>query len=276
MFEMPEVALISSQLARTVARKRIAHAQLGNSPHKFVWYNRTPEEFERLAAGKVAGKAYSRGKWLFIPLDPGYLLVLGELGGKVLFHESEAGIPSKYHLLVVFDDGSALSAMTRMWGAMELYEKGRELERQYIKDMRPTPAEDGFTAGYFSDLVQECIKTGARSVKGLLTQDQLIPGLGNAIAQDIMFAARLHPKRPIADLGARERKALFNAIRSVVAKATAAGGRNDEVDLFGKPGGYRRVLHSGAAGKPCPACGTKIRKIQYLGGACYFCPTCQI
>jgi formamidopyrimidine-DNA glycosylase len=276
MFEMSEFAVLAAQLSRTIAGKRIDRARLGNSPHKFVWYNRKPEEFSMLAAGKVAGKASSRGKWLFVPLDPGYLLVFGECGGRILFHESEAGIPAKYHLLVVFEDGSALSAMTQMWGAMELFEEGRELERQYIKDMRPTPADEGFSAGYFSGLIDECVKAGARSVKGLLTQDQLVPGLGNAVAQDIMFTAKLHPKRPIADLGARERKALFNAIRSVVSKVTAAGGRNDEVDLFGRPGGYPRILHSGAAGKPCPACGAGIEKMQYLGGACYYCPSCQV
>jgi hypothetical protein len=50
--------------------------------------------------------------------------------------------------------------------------------------------------------VEECIRREQRSVKGLLTQEQLIPGLGNSIAQDILFAARLHPKRALDSLGA--------------------------------------------------------------------------
>jgi formamidopyrimidine-DNA glycosylase len=60
-------------------------------------------------------------------------------------------------------------------------------------------------------------------------------------------------------------------VRDVAAKA----GRSDELDLFGKPGGYKRVMDSKAAGRPCLACGTKVKKIAYLGGACYFCPRCQ-
>ena len=69
-----------------------------------------------------------------------------------------------------------------MWGAMELYEAGQEQERQYIKDMRPTPIEAGFTFEYFSGLIDSLLSGEKRSVKGLLTQEQLIPGLGNAIA----------------------------------------------------------------------------------------------
>ena len=53
------------------------------------------------------------------------------------------------------------------------------------------------------------------------------------------------------------------------------GGRDEERDLYGRRGGYARVLGSKTRGKPCPACGALIEKIQYLGGAAYFCPLCQ-
>ncbi len=158
---------------------------------------------------------------------------------------------------------------------MELYERGQELTRQYIRDMRPTPIDGGFSYDYFTNLIDECAKTEKRSVKGLLTQDQLIPGLGNSIAQDIMFAAGLHPKHPTGELAAAKRRQLYEAIRRTVAKAINAGGRSDEYDLFGKPGGYLRVLDRDAAGKPCPKCGNQIVKMQYLGGSCYYCPHCQ-
>ena len=46
--------------------------------------------------------------------------------------------------------------------------------------------------------------------------------------------------------------------------------------LFGHRGGYIRLMDNAAVGKPCHECGTKIQKIQYLGGACYFCPKCQV
>jgi formamidopyrimidine-DNA glycosylase len=275
MFELPEHVTLARQLSETVTGKQIREGHLGNSPHKFVWYNRKPDEFASLTAGKCLGEAYAKGRWLFIPANPGYVLVFGECGGKILYHPSEAQIPKKYHLVIIFEDGSALSAMTQMWGAMELYEKGRELDRQYIRDMRTIPIDAEFTFDYFTHLIDECIQKEKRSVKGLLTQDQLIPGLGNSIAQDILFKAGLHPRHPIDGLSETERKQLYNAVQEVVAEAISQGGRNDEYDLFGNPGGYIRILDKDAAGQPCPRCGTLVEKMQYLGGTCYYCPRCQ-
>lgn len=163
-----------------------------------------------------------------------------------------------------------------MWGAMELFEAGLEKERKYVKDMRVTPLEPGFTFEYFSNLIDDLLAGEKRSVKSLLTQDQLIPGLGNAIAQDIMFNARLHPRHALADLSPGQRRDLYAAITDTVHEVISKGGRNDEIDLFGKPGGYLRLMDSAAAGQPCPECGHTIEKIQYLGGACYFCPKDQV
>lgn len=275
MFELPEYTTLARQMNETLAGKTIQRGTLGNSPHKFVWYNRTHEEFEGLTRGKRLGPARVRGRWLTLDLEPGYRLLLGECGGKVLYHAPDAPLPEKYHLFLAFADGSALTAMTAMWGAMELYEAGQELERQYIKGMRTTPVDPEFTFAYFTALIDELLQGEKRSVKSLLTQDQLIPGLGNAIAQDIMFHARLHPRRSLADMTPGQRRDLLAAIVDTVREATEKGGRNDETDLHGKPGGYIRIMDNRAAGKPCPECGRTVEKIQYLGGACYFCPKCQ-
>ncbi|MFO7650598.1 MAG: DNA-formamidopyrimidine glycosylase family protein [bacterium] len=275
MFELPECLNFARQMNKTLHGKTVARGQLGNSPHKFVWYNRKPAEFEKLTRGKRVGKAVIRGRWLCLPLEPGYVLVIGECGGRILHHPTAADRPAKHHLLLEFEDGSALSVLTQMWGGMELYEAGKELERPYIKDQRVTPDSPRFTYAYFTKLVDSLLEGPKHSVKELLVQHQTIPGLGNSIAQDIMFRARLNPRRSIADLTAAERRRLYDTIVGLVKEVTAKGGRADETDLFGKPGGYVRVMDSSAAGKPCPACGTKVAKISYLGGAAYFCPRCQ-
>ena len=275
MFELPEYVTLASQMNDTLAGKTIRRGQLGNSPHKFVWYNRSHEEFEQLTRGKTAGQARARGRWLFLPLEPGYVLVLGECGGKVLYHAPGSALPKKYHLYLTFDDGSFLTATTQMWGAMELYEQREEQNREYVRDMRTTPAEPGFTFDYFDALVDDLAAGKARSAKALLTQDQIIPGLGNAIAQDILFRARLHPRHPIAGLSPDQRRTLYQAIVDTVAEVTEHGGRYDEVDLYNQPGGYVRLMDKNALGRPCPECGGAIEKIQYLGGACYLCPNCQ-
>jgi formamidopyrimidine-DNA glycosylase len=260
----------------TLVGKIIQRGTLGNTPHKFVWYNRTHEEFEGLTRGKRVCTARVRGRWLALDLEPGYRLLLGECGGKLLYHTPGAFLPEKYHLFLTFKDGSALTIMTAMWGAMELYEAGQELERKYIKGMRPTPVDLEFTLDYFTALIDELRQGEKRSVKGILTQDQLIPGLGNAIAQDIMFNARLHPRRSLANLSPGQCRDLYAAITDTTRKVIEKGGRNDETDLFGRPGGYVRLMDNHTAGKPCPECGKMVEKMQYLGGACYFCPKCQV
>jgi formamidopyrimidine-DNA glycosylase len=275
MFELPEVVTLAAQVRETLTGKCVTQGSLGNRPHKFVWYDRSPEEFARLVPGCRVGRAHGRGRWIFIPLEPGYVLLLGECGGRLRYHPPGTPLPAGYHVHLGFDDGSALSLMTAMWGAIELHEAGTELQRAYIRDMRPTPVDPGFTFEHFDGLIEESLAGPKRSVKGLLVLDQLIPGLGNSIAQDIMFRARLHPRRLLRDLDPARRRALYDAIGEVVGEAIERGGRNDETDLFGRAGGYVRIMDSHAAGRPCPACGTKAERIQYLGGACYLCPSCQ-
>ena len=275
MFELPEYQILARQINATLSGKTIRRGVLGNSPHKFVWYNTSHEEFERLVQGKTVGEASARGRWMFVPLQPGYVLLLGECGGMALYHPAGTALPAKYHLWLAFEDGSSFTVTTQMWGAMELDEAGQELERQYVKDMRPTPLDAEFTYNYFCALIDDLLEGEKRSVKSLLTQEQLIPGLGNAIAQDILFRAGMHPKRPLGELNAVQHLKLYQSIRRTVEDVIAGGGRYDEVDLFNQPGRYVRLMDSKAAGKPCPTCGTPIEKIQYLGGACYFCPQCQ-
>jgi formamidopyrimidine-DNA glycosylase len=84
MFELPEFVILAQQTNDSINGLTFQRGQLGNSPHKFVWYNRSHAEFERLSKGKKVGQAWSRGKWLFLPLEPGYILLLGEYGGKNL------------------------------------------------------------------------------------------------------------------------------------------------------------------------------------------------
>ncbi len=275
MFELPEFVTLAKQLNATLCGKTVQRGVLGNSPHKFVWYNRSHDEFERLTRGKTLGQAHAKAKFLFLPLEPGYVLLLGDCGGKVLYHPSGTDAPQKYHLLLALNDGSHLSVTTQMWGAMELWRVGEEQQRQYIRDMRTTPIDPEFTLDYMSNLIDSLIPGNKLSVKGLLTLDQTIPGVGTALAQDILFRARLSPRHPITELSKAQRRKLHNAIVKTVREVIARGGRYDEFDLYGQPGKYIRLMDAKAMGRPCPECGGKIAKEQYLGGSCYYCPRCQ-
>jgi formamidopyrimidine-DNA glycosylase len=276
MFELPECVVLADQINKTLSGKIVQDGRLGNSPHKFVWYNHSPEAFARLTKEKEVGEAYAKGRWIFIPLEPGYVLLLGECGGKMLYHPPSSSIPKKYHLYITFEDHSFFTVTTQMWGAMELYEKGEEQNREYVRGMKTTPVESDFTLKYFSELIDNLAAVKKRSVKSLLTQDQIIPGLGNSIAQDIMFQARLHPRHSLDALDTDQKNGLYKAIVDTVHKVIAQGGRYDETDLFNHAGGYVRIMDKDAVGKPCSRCGRFIEKMQYLGGSCYFCPNCQI
>jgi hypothetical protein len=78
MFELPEHITLARRINEVVAGKIIRNRAPANSPHKFVWYNRTHEECAGLTADKTVGPARVRGRWLFIPRDPGYVLVFGQ------------------------------------------------------------------------------------------------------------------------------------------------------------------------------------------------------
>lgn len=275
MFELPEFQVLARQLNESVQGKVVRRGDLSSSPHKFVWHNLSHEEFDQRTTGKTVGTASAKGKWLFVPLEPGDLLLVGECGGKFLYQPEEAKPPAKYHLWLEFEDGSRLVATTQMWGAYELYRKGEEQARDYVKDMRATPLDAAFTFDYFAGLIASRVAEKKTSVKGLLTQDQLIPGLGNAIAQDIMFQAELSPRHSIAELDAAQQRTLYAAIMDTVKAVIEQGGRYDEFDLVGERGGYVRLMDKQAAGKPCPRCEATIEKFQYLGGSCYACPQCQ-
>ncbi len=129
-------------------------------------------------------------------------------------------------------------------------------------------------------MLDEYPEKTSKGIKGFLVATGFvmpnhIAGLGNAIVQDILFQAGISPKRKAMDIAPDERENLFEAINATVAAATQLGGRYDEVDFYGNKGGYIRLMDSKTANTPCTRCGTEIRKISYLGGACYLCPQCQ-
>ena len=168
-----------------------------------------------------------------------------------------------------------LTRRTQIGGTMYQVETEEGLKRLDSHRLGPTPTDTAISWDYLATLAADLRQSGKRTAKGLLTQEQLIPGLGNAIAQDILFRAGLHPKRLLADLKRSDIRKLHGAIVATINDVIANGGRNDEVDLHNAAGGYQRLMDKNAAGHPCPKCGTKVEKMQYLGGACYFCPSCQ-
>jgi len=113
------------------------------------------------------------------------------------------------------------------------------------------------------------------SVKVLLATEQRIPGLGNGVLQDILFNAKINPKREINSLTDIDKSALLQSIKMTLKNMILQGGRDTEMDIFGNHGNYKTILSKNTLSKPCPQCGNPIIKETSSGGVVYYCPYCQ-
>lgn len=276
MIELPEALTIARQMSETLKGKRVASGVRGNSPHKFAFYNRPPEEYEAILRGKTMGEATGHGKLILANLEPDHVLILGDGGERILYHQSEKTLPKKHQFLLHFEDGTFLSVSVQGWGFAQLFHQSEVASHPYVDPARVSPLSDAFTYAYFQGLFGELEEEDSRSAKLFLISKPGVLGIGNGYLQDILFRAKIHPRRRVVDLAEAERRALYEAIRETLRQATDLGGRDTERDLHDRPGGYRKILDSRSVGQPCPECGTPIEKIQYLGGATYFCPRCQV
>jgi len=276
MIELPEAVTLARQINETLRGKRIAEAVRGNTPHKFAFYNHTPEEYAAILPGKVVGAARHYGNNILVDLDPGYVQVLGGGGERILYHTDVKTLPKKHQYLWRFEDNAYLTVSVQMWGSLHLLRPEELTDHPHLGPVRISPLDEGFTRDYFLGLFDELEENDARAIKYFIISKPGVWGVGNGYLHDILYLAKLHPRRRAVDVTASERVALYDALMSVIRRATELGGRDDEHDLFNRVGGYRRVLDSSMAGQPCPTCGVAIEKIQFLGGASYFCPHCQI
>jgi len=271
MIELPEAVVIAQQITETLGGKRIARAVANASPHKFAWYTGDPAEYNDRLAGKVIGQG--AGVAGHIEFEVGDMVL--SISAPIRYHAEGETRPKKHQLLLEFEDGTAISASAQMWGGFFCFPMGGEAGFPYfdLTRARPSPLTDAFDRAYFDTLFDD--NAPQLSSKAFLATEQRIPGLGNGVLQDILWTARIHPKRKMGELSAPEIDAMYDAVKRVLAAMAAQGGRDTERDLFGRPGGYKTVLSKNTVGTPCPVCGTVICKEQYLGGAIYYCSECQ-
>ncbi len=124
----------------------------------------------------------------------------------------------------------------------------------------------------------ERLKRTRRSIKAVLLDQRVIAGIGNIYADEILFAARIHPLSMAAGLGPVKQRALGSAIPRVLTQALRAGGSTirDYRDGTGRPGRFasqHRVY--GRAGLPCHRCGRPLESLRVAQRSTVFCGTCQ-
>lgn len=273
MMELPEALTIAGQLNETVRGKRIAGVEAAHTPHKLAWYYGDPKKYADLLGGKTIVRADAHGG--LVEIQAGKADILYGEGVNLRFIGPGVARPAKRQLLIEFADRSALCASVQMYGGMGCFLDG-EMDNKYyrVAKEKPSPFSPAFDEAYFDRLIS-APEAGKLSLKAFLATEQRIPGLGNGVLQDILFNARMHPKKKVLTLSAKDRKTLFKALRTTLSAMAGRGGRDIETDLFGRPGGYKTVLSKNTADKPCPVCGGPIKKEAYLGGSVYYCGACQ-
>lgn len=270
MIEYPEVKIIARQLDEAVSGRKVIEVLPPAKPHRFCFFTGIPEAYHSILKGRRIIGAEGIGFYCQLNFEGGLKLSFRD-GVNVRLSPpcvKSGGEQLEIHL----DDRKSLLFNVAMYGGIILHE-GRPDDKYYLASLDGFDLLDGGFKDNFFRLYRAC--KPSLSAKAFLATEQRFTGLGNGILQDILLTAKIHPKKPIGQLSEAEVENLADAVVSVTAQMLKAGGRDTEKDLYGSSGGYVTRLSRFTFGSPCPQCGGRIEKQQYLGGAIYFCQNCQ-
>jgi formamidopyrimidine-DNA glycosylase len=272
MLEIPESKTISLQAGKTLLNREITAVFKATSPHKFAFYSGDPDGYAQLLVGKHVKSAKGHGMFVDIICNDNVSITIGD-GTNMRYYTPSDQRPEKHQLLMEFDDGSCVAFTVAMYGGIWAYRGSfdNKYHRGSLNSL--TPLDDAFDEAVFEGIIKNTSKD--ISIKALLATEQRIPGLGNGVLQDILFNARLHPKFKKSGLSDFQKEELFYSLKVILKKMTDKGGRDTEKDFYGHTGGYKTLLSKNTMKNPCPVCGSTIVKMAYLGGAVYFCQSCQ-
>ncbi len=273
MIELPEAAVIAEQISKSLTGRTIETVTAAYTPNKFAWYNGNPEDYNDQLKGKRIEEAVHHGGMVQIQVQDTMLLFSD--GIRLLFHSGNSNLPEKHQLLIRFTDNIYLSASVQMYGGIICSDRD-DYDNKYYRAAvcSPDPLSENFTLDYFLAITGSS-ELGNKSIKFVTATEQRIPGLGNGTLQDVLFNARVHPKRKWNSLSGSEISGIHESLRRTIQEIIEHGGRDTEKDLFGNQGGYKTKMSKNTAGSNCAVCGMQIQKASYMGGSIYFCSRCQ-
>jgi formamidopyrimidine-DNA glycosylase len=276
--ELPEAKILAEQMNKELKGKRINNHHLRDYERlqKIGFMNRDIKAFDQLVGRKVESVT-SRGNAIRMRLDGKLNLILSpEYGGEVFYHSHGATVPEKFHLRIDFSDGTALTVRLTSMGGIHVF-KDNELENSYMfkRDFNPeilSPVDETFTFSKFSKLLRDH-NQALKSV--LVGKDAVVVGLSNSAFQDIIYRARLHPKRKASELNSNEQRALYDAVKLVIQERIRLSGKNQFSDLHQKQGRYIPAMGPNMRKQHCPVCHTTVEELSLGGGKVFVCPKCQ-
>ncbi|NUO55468.1 MAG: Fpg/Nei family DNA glycosylase [Hamadaea sp.] len=227
------------------------------------------------AAGRTVTDAGRRGKFLEISLGDDLMLVThlaraGWLHYRETFTSATPLKPGKgpIALRVRLDDESGFDlteAGTQKKLAVYLVRDPQSIPQ--IASLGPEPL--GLSLEEFAGLVRK--QSG--QIKGVLRNQQIIAGVGNAYSDEILHAARLSPYALTGKLTDEQIKSLYDAMLDTLTDAVNRSVGQKAATLKGEKKGGLRV--HGRTGQPCPICGDTVREVSFADSSLQYCPTCQ-
>jgi formamidopyrimidine-DNA glycosylase len=272
MPELPELEVMKEVLRRRVMDQTIEGIQSIGGGSAILVRSLTQQRLAEAVIGARIAAIDRRGKFLVFDLRPAvqashlFLAVNLKLTGRLqLAQPKEKKLP-KTHLIFSLSGGHHLR-----------YVDQRTMGQLYLAaDLSQVPDYAALGPEPFDvsqEEFRERLKPYRGEIKGVLTRSEFIAGIGNAYADEILWAARLHPYRKRTDLKGEEIDRLYEAMQSVLREAIDHVRVEMGEAIHREPRDFMAVHMKG--GEPCPRCGTAISVVSANQRITNFCRTCQ-
>jgi formamidopyrimidine-DNA glycosylase len=280
--ELPEVEVVRRGLAdhvvdRTIARVEVAH------PRAVRRHLEGGDDFAARLTGRTITASRRRGKYLWLELGEGADAVLAHLGMSGQMLVAAPGRPDENHLrirVVFADEGPELRFVDqRTFGGLSVH----PLTPAAGGGLLPAPiahiARDPMDPAFSLDDAVAAIRRRRTELKRALLDQTAVSGIGNIYADEALWRVKLHGARPTEKLTRAQARAVLTAAADVMDEALAQGGTSFDalyVNVNGASGYFDRSLAAyGQADRPCPRCGTSIRREPFMNRSSFSCPRCQ-
>lgn len=272
MPELPEVETVKESLKLRLVGKKIVKAKILYD--NIIAYP-SKEDFVLKIANQTINDIKRRGKFLMFVLDDFYLLSHLRMEGKYFFKDKSIPYEKHEHVIFELDDDTELRYRdTRKFGKMYLINKEDIDKVGPLKDLGLEPCDDNLT----SDYLMEKYKKRGTPIKSVLLEQDIIVGIGNIYADEILFLCGINPLRKASLISSNECDLIIKYTREVLEKAIKMGGTTIRTysSVDGVHGLFQNelLIHGKDNGK-CPKCGNDISKIRVGGRGTYFCEKCQ-
>jgi formamidopyrimidine-DNA glycosylase len=259
MPELPEVETFKRYLDSTSLHQRITTVEVRDA---YVLKRTSARELARRLNGRRFENSHRRGKHLFVRAgDKLWLRLHFGMTGSLEYLKHDRLTPKTARVIFRFSNNCRLVFDDqRKFGEIELIEDLDEFLRAH--GLGPDALKIGFSQ--FKATIQN--RRGA--LKAILLNQQLIAGIGNLYADEILFRTRMRPARDAAGLTEKDLTQLFRATRDVLEKAIAV-----KTDFHRLPKSWL-LTHRGKGGR-CPRCRRALKSATIGGRTSWFCGHCQ-